>query len=139
MELISCPTCGRCRIDLFSLAEEVERRLMAVTAPIKVAIMGCVVNGPGKPGGRCGDRRGRRVGLLFKKGEVVRQVPEPDLLRSAHGSGRPHRRGGGTAGVGLIVHKARLPVVFLREKSDFPAASIIPPSALLGHFSPDPQ
>ena len=104
VELISCPTCGRCRIDLFSLAEEAERRLLAVTAPIKVAIMGCVVNGPGEAReADVGIAGGAGVGLLFKKGEVVRQVPEtrppPGL---AHGSGGPHRRGGGTAGVGLI-------------------------------------
>jgi (E)-4-hydroxy-3-methylbut-2-enyl-diphosphate synthase len=83
VELISCPTCGRCRIDLFSLAEEVERRLLAVTAPIKVAIMGCVVNGPGEAReADVGIAGGAGVGLLFKKGEVVRQVPEPDLLRA---------------------------------------------------------
>ena len=48
VELISCPTCGRCEIDLFSLAEKAERRLLAVATPIKVAIMGCIVNGPGE-------------------------------------------------------------------------------------------
>jgi (E)-4-hydroxy-3-methylbut-2-enyl-diphosphate synthase len=83
VELISCPTCGRCRIDLFSLAEEAERRLLAVTAPIKVAIMGCVVNGPGEAReADVGIAGGAGVGLLFKKGEVVRQVPEQDLLRA---------------------------------------------------------
>ncbi len=83
VELISCPTCGRCRIDLFSLAEEVERRLLAVTAPIKVAIMGCVVNGPGEAReADVGIAGGAGEGLLFKKGEVVRKVPEADLLRA---------------------------------------------------------
>jgi (E)-4-hydroxy-3-methylbut-2-enyl-diphosphate synthase len=83
VELISCPTCGRCRIDLFSLAEEVERRLLAVTAPLKVAIMGCVVNGPGEAReADVGIAGGAGVGLLFKKGEVARQVPEADLLRA---------------------------------------------------------
>jgi (E)-4-hydroxy-3-methylbut-2-enyl-diphosphate synthase len=83
VELISCPTCGRCRIDLFALAEEVERRLLAVTAPIKVAIMGCVVNGPGEAReADVGIAGGAGVGLLFKKGEAVRQVPEGDLLRA---------------------------------------------------------
>jgi (E)-4-hydroxy-3-methylbut-2-enyl-diphosphate synthase len=81
MELISCPTCGRCRIDLFALAEEAERRLMAVASPIKVAIMGCVVNGPGEAReADVGIAGGARVGLLFKKGQKVRQVPEKELL-----------------------------------------------------------
>jgi (E)-4-hydroxy-3-methylbut-2-enyl-diphosphate synthase len=81
VELISCPTCGRCRIDLFSLAEEAERRLMAVTSPIKVAIMGCAVNGPGEAReADVGIAGGARVGVLFKKGRKVRQVPEKELL-----------------------------------------------------------
>jgi (E)-4-hydroxy-3-methylbut-2-enyl-diphosphate synthase len=83
VELISCPTCGRCRIDLFSLAEEAERRLLAVAEPIKVAIMGCVVNGPGEAReADVGIAGGARVGVLFKKGEAVRKVPEKDLLRA---------------------------------------------------------
>jgi (E)-4-hydroxy-3-methylbut-2-enyl-diphosphate synthase len=82
VELISCPTCGRCRIDLFSLAEEAERRLLAVTTPLKVAIMGCVVNGPGEAReADVGIAGGARLGLLFKKGEAVRRVAEKDLLR----------------------------------------------------------
>jgi (E)-4-hydroxy-3-methylbut-2-enyl-diphosphate synthase len=81
VELISCPTCGRCRIDLFALAEEAERRLLNVTAPLKVAIMGCVVNGPGEAReADVGIAGGAGVGLLFKKGEAVRQVPEAELL-----------------------------------------------------------
>ncbi|MGO9579320.1 MAG: flavodoxin-dependent (E)-4-hydroxy-3-methylbut-2-enyl-diphosphate synthase [Desulfobaccales bacterium] len=82
VELISCPTCGRCGIDLFALAEEVERRLLTVKSPLKVAIMGCVVNGPGEAReADVGIAGGAGVGLLFKKGEVVRKVPEADLLR----------------------------------------------------------
>ena len=81
VELISCPTCGRCRIDLFNLAEEAERRLSAVTTPIKVAIMGCVVNGPGEAReADVGIAGGVRVGLLFKKGKPARKVAEKDLL-----------------------------------------------------------
>jgi (E)-4-hydroxy-3-methylbut-2-enyl-diphosphate synthase len=83
VELISCPTCGRCRIDLFSLAEEAERRLLAVTAPIKVAIMGCVVNGPGEAReADVGIAGGARAGVLFKKGVAVRKVQERDLLQT---------------------------------------------------------
>jgi (E)-4-hydroxy-3-methylbut-2-enyl-diphosphate synthase len=81
VELISCPTCGRCQIDLFSLAEEAERRLLTITAPIKVAIMGCVVNGPGEAReADVGIAGGKKVGALFKRGQLVRQVPEKELL-----------------------------------------------------------
>jgi (E)-4-hydroxy-3-methylbut-2-enyl-diphosphate synthase len=81
VELISCPTCGRCQIDLFGLAEAAERRLLRVAAPIKVAIMGCVVNGPGEAReADVGIAGGKRVGILFKRGELVRKVPEKELL-----------------------------------------------------------
>ncbi|MBM4295037.1 MAG: flavodoxin-dependent (E)-4-hydroxy-3-methylbut-2-enyl-diphosphate synthase [Deltaproteobacteria bacterium] len=81
VELISCPTCGRCRIDLFALAEEAERRLLHVAAPLKVAIMGCVVNGPGEAReADVGIAGGRRTGALFKRGVLVRKVPERRLL-----------------------------------------------------------
>lgn len=81
VELISCPTCGRCQIDLFSLAEEAERRLIPLKTPLKVAIMGCVVNGPGEAReADVGIAGGKGVGALFKKGELVRQVPESELL-----------------------------------------------------------
>jgi (E)-4-hydroxy-3-methylbut-2-enyl-diphosphate synthase len=81
VELISCPTCGRCKIDLFDLAAEAERRLLSVAAPLKVAIMGCVVNGPGEAReADVGIAGGKRVGVLFKKGKPVRKVPEKELL-----------------------------------------------------------
>ena len=81
VELISCPTCGRCEIDLFSLAEKAERRLLSIATPIKVAIMGCVVNGPGEAReADVGIAGGKKVGALFKRGELVRKVPEKELL-----------------------------------------------------------
>lgn len=81
VELISCPTCGRCQIDLFSLAEQAERLLLRVAAPLKVAIMGCVVNGPGEAReADVGIAGGKQVGALFKRGELVRKVPEKELL-----------------------------------------------------------
>jgi (E)-4-hydroxy-3-methylbut-2-enyl-diphosphate synthase len=81
VELISCPTCGRCKIDLFSLAEQAERRLLSIATPIKVAIMGCVVNGPGEAReADIGIAGGKKVGALFKRGELVRKVPEKELL-----------------------------------------------------------
>lgn len=80
-ELISCPTCGRTRIDLFSLAEKVERRLQTMQSPLKVAVMGCVVNGPGEAReADIGIAGGHGVGIIFKKGEIYRKVPEADLL-----------------------------------------------------------
>ena len=82
-EIISCPTCGRCKVDLFTIAEAVERELMTYTRPIRVAIMGCAVNGPGEAreadvGIAGGDGRG----VLFRKGKVVRTVPQDQLVEA---------------------------------------------------------
>ena len=80
-ELISCPTCGRTRIDLIALANEVEARLAAVTKPITVAVMGCVVNGPGEASAAdVGIAGGDGVGLLFRRGEIVKKVPQDALV-----------------------------------------------------------
>jgi (E)-4-hydroxy-3-methylbut-2-enyl-diphosphate synthase len=80
-EIISCPTCGRCDIPLFDIVDKVEKALMTRTTPVKLAIMGCVVNGPGEAreadigvAGGCG------VGILFKKGQVVKKFPEDRLV-----------------------------------------------------------
>lgn len=81
VEVISCPTCGRCEIDLIGLAQEVERRLLTVKTPLKVAIMGCVVNGPGEArDADVGIAGGRGQGILFRKGEVIDKVPEEKLM-----------------------------------------------------------
>ena len=80
-EIISCPTCGRCRIDLFDVAEQVEKALMFVPEPVKIAIMGCVVNGPGEAReADIGIAGGDGMGILFKKGKVVRKVPHEKLV-----------------------------------------------------------
>ncbi|MCL2332857.1 MAG: flavodoxin-dependent (E)-4-hydroxy-3-methylbut-2-enyl-diphosphate synthase [Actinomycetia bacterium] len=80
-ELISCPTCGRCEIDLFSIVAEVEERLKGVGSDVKVAVMGCVVNGPGEAReADFGIAGGRGLGMLFAKGETVRKVPEEELV-----------------------------------------------------------
>lgn len=80
-ELVSCPTCGRTRIDLIGLAGEVERRLVDVDKPITVAVMGCVVNGPGEASAAdCGIAGGVGEGLLFKKGEIIKKVPQEKLV-----------------------------------------------------------
>ncbi|MBM7854431.1 (E)-4-hydroxy-3-methylbut-2-enyl-diphosphate synthase [Desulfohalotomaculum tongense] len=81
VEIISCPTCGRTEIDLISLAQQVEDKLQGLDKPIKVAVMGCVVNGPGEAReADVGIAGGRGVGLIFRRGEVVRRVPERELL-----------------------------------------------------------
>ena len=79
--LISCPTCGRTCIDLAGIAERVEARLSDIKKPISVAVMGCVVNGPGEAkGADVGIAGGNGVGLVFRKGEIVRKVDEKDLV-----------------------------------------------------------
>jgi len=80
-EIISCPTCGRCEIDLVKLVEQVESALVTSTTPVRLAIMGCVVNGPGEAReADIGIAGGRGHGVLFKKGKVVRKVPEERLV-----------------------------------------------------------
>lgn len=79
--LISCPTCGRTKIDLVGLAKQVEERLRDCKKPIKVAVMGCIVNGPGESKeADIGIAGGDGCGLIFKKGEILRKVPEDELL-----------------------------------------------------------
>ena len=79
--LVSCPTCGRTRIDLVGLANKVEDRLRDCKKPIKVAVMGCIVNGPGEAReADIGIAGGDGCGIIFKKGEILRKVPEEDLL-----------------------------------------------------------
>ena len=80
-ELVSCPTCGRCQVNLIEIANEVERRLQTVSAPISVAVMGCVVNGPGEArGADIGVACGRGTGLLIAGGETLRKVPEDRIV-----------------------------------------------------------
>lgn len=79
--LISCPTCGRTQIDLISLAKEVEKRLKNVHKPIKVAVMGCIVNGPGEAKeADIGIAGGNGEGLIFKKGKILMKLPEDKLV-----------------------------------------------------------
>ncbi len=80
-ELVSCPTCGRCQVNLIGMAEEVSRRLATVKAPISVAVMGCVVNGPGESrDADLGIACGRGQGVLFRNGEKIRNVPEDQIV-----------------------------------------------------------
>ena len=79
--LISCPTCGRTQIDMIEMAKEVERRIDKLKIPIRVAVMGCAVNGPGEAKeADFGIAGGKGTGLLFRKGKVLRSVPEAELI-----------------------------------------------------------
>jgi (E)-4-hydroxy-3-methylbut-2-enyl-diphosphate synthase len=79
--LISCPTCGRCEVNLMALAREMEEGLKEIEAPLKVAVMGCVVNGPGEAADAdFGIAGGRGVGLLFRKGQVIKKLPQDQLV-----------------------------------------------------------
>ena len=81
MTFVSCPTCGRTQINLIKIAEEVEKRLENCDKNIKVAVMGCVVNGPGEAReADIGIAGGKGEGLIFKKGEIIKKVKEEDLI-----------------------------------------------------------
>lgn len=80
-EIISCPTCGRCQVDLIGLAKQVEDRLQTVAKPIKVAVMGCVVNGPGEAKhADIGVACGQKSGVIFAHGETLRKVTEAEIV-----------------------------------------------------------
>ena len=80
-DLIACPTCGRTKYDMIPIAREVERRLKDCAKPITVAVMGCVVNGPGEASGAdVGIAGGKGEGLLFAKGKILRKVPQEQLV-----------------------------------------------------------
>lgn len=80
-ELVSCPTCGRCQVNLFNLAEEVEKHIQQIDTPLKIAVMGCVVNGPGEAKeADIGVAGGLGVGIIFKKGKLFKKVAEEQLL-----------------------------------------------------------
>jgi (E)-4-hydroxy-3-methylbut-2-enyl-diphosphate synthase len=82
IDIISCPTCGRCETDLIPLVEEVQKKLAHIETPLTVAVMGCVVNGPGEAReADIGIAGGKGVGLLFKKGEVIAKVKEGEWVQ----------------------------------------------------------
>jgi (E)-4-hydroxy-3-methylbut-2-enyl-diphosphate synthase len=81
VELIACPTCGRLEVDLFAIMAELEKRLEGVKKPVKIAVLGCVVNGPGEASeADIGIAAGKGVGILYRKGEVVRKVKESEIV-----------------------------------------------------------
>jgi (E)-4-hydroxy-3-methylbut-2-enyl-diphosphate synthase len=81
VELIACPSCGRLEVDLFGIMGELEKRLAGVKKPVKIAVLGCVVNGPGEASeADIGIAAGKGVGILYRKGEVVRRVKESEIV-----------------------------------------------------------
>ncbi len=81
VELIACPTCGRLEVDLFRIMAELEKRLEGVKKPVKIAVLGCVVNGPGEASeADIGIAAGKGVGILYRKGEVIRRVKESEIV-----------------------------------------------------------
>ncbi len=92
-DIISCPTCGRCKIDLFDIVQRVEKDLLLKPVPIKLAIMGCVVNGPGEAReADIGIAGGDGTGVLFKKGKVIKKFPEENLVEVLLGEVEKFRR-----------------------------------------------
>ncbi len=80
VEIISCPTCGRCEIDMIPIAESIEAKTRHLKTPLKVAVMGCCVNGPGEASvADIGIAGGRRLGLLFRNGKIIEKIPENQL------------------------------------------------------------
>ena len=80
-DLVACPSCGRAEVDVFALATAVEQRLANIDVPMRVAVMGCVVNGPGEAReADVGVAAGKEKGQIFVKGQIVRTVPEPDIV-----------------------------------------------------------
>lgn len=83
VEIIACPTCGRLEIDLFKVTRELEDALQGVKKPVKIALLGCVVNGPGEASeADIGIAAGKGVGILYRKGEVVRRIREDEIVQT---------------------------------------------------------
>jgi len=81
VEIIACPTCGRLEVDLFKITSELEERLAGIKKPVKIALLGCVVNGPGEASeADIGIAAGKGVGILYRKGEVVRRLKEEEII-----------------------------------------------------------
>ena len=94
VEIISCPTCGRCEVDISQIVSKVEKGVQQFTAPLTVAVMGCVVNGPGEAKeADVGIAGGRRAGVLFRKGKIVAKVKEKDFVKVLLGEIRRAQEG----------------------------------------------
>jgi (E)-4-hydroxy-3-methylbut-2-enyl-diphosphate synthase len=85
VEIIACPTCGRLEVDLFKITNELEERLAGLKKPLKIALLGCVVNGPGEASeADIGIAAGKGVGILYRKGEVVRRLKEEEIIDAVY-------------------------------------------------------
>jgi (E)-4-hydroxy-3-methylbut-2-enyl-diphosphate synthase len=83
LEIVSCPSCGRAQVDVYKLAEEVTAGLEGLTVPLRVAVMGCVVNGPGEAReADLGVASGNGKGQIFVKGQVIKTVPESEIVET---------------------------------------------------------
>jgi (E)-4-hydroxy-3-methylbut-2-enyl-diphosphate synthase len=83
LEIVSCPSCGRAQVDVYTLAEQVTAGLEGMTVPLRVAVMGCVVNGPGEArDADLGVASGNGKGQIFVKGEVIKTVPEAEIVQT---------------------------------------------------------
>ena len=83
LEIVSCPSCGRAQVDVYSLAEKVTAGLEGMTVPLRVAVMGCVVNGPGEAReADLGVASGNGKGQIFVRGEVIKTVPESEIVET---------------------------------------------------------
>ncbi len=96
LEIVSCPSCGRAQVDVYTLAEQVTAGLEGLAVPLRVAVMGCVVNGPGEAReADLGVASGNGKGQIFKRGEVITTVPESQDRRDARRDGAGDGRGDG--------------------------------------------
>ncbi|GAB1431305.1 flavodoxin-dependent (E)-4-hydroxy-3-methylbut-2-enyl-diphosphate synthase [Ignavibacteria bacterium] len=85
VEIIACPTCGRLEVDLFTITNELEERLKGIKKPVKIALLGCVVNGPGEASDAdIGIAAGKGVGILYRKGEIVRRIKESEIVQAVY-------------------------------------------------------
>jgi dissimilatory sulfite reductase (desulfoviridin) alpha/beta subunit len=83
LEIVSCPSCGRAQVDVYSLAEKVQAGLQGMTVPLRVAVMGCVVNGPGEAReADLGVASGNGKGQIFVRGQVIKTVPESEIVET---------------------------------------------------------
>ena len=81
IELIACPTCGRIEVDLFKIMGELEEKLAHIKKPVSIAVLGCVVNGPGEASAAdIGIAAGKGVGILYRKGEMIKRVKESEIV-----------------------------------------------------------
>jgi len=81
VEIIACPTCGRLEVDLFTITRQLEERLSGIKKPVKIAILGCVVNGPGEASeADIGIAAGKGVAILYRKGQMIKKIQESEIV-----------------------------------------------------------